>query len=155
MPDGVGLGFDVHPRDPDRPLWLGAVLFEGEPGAGGHSDGDVLCHAAADAFLGAAAMGDIGEHFPDTDPETEGISGATLLGRSIELLAGRGFVPVSLDVTVLCDRPSVAPRRDEIRTRLAEIVRVPIDRISVKATRPEGLGLTGEGIGCLALASVR
>lgn len=155
MPEGVGLGFDVHPRDPGRPLWLGAVLFEGEPGVAGHSDGDVVCHAVADAFLGAAALGDIGEHFPDADPETAGISGAALLGRSIELLAGRGLAPVSLDVTVLCERPSVSSRRDEIRARLAEIADIPMERVSVKATRPEGLGLTGDGIGCLALASVR
>jgi 2-C-methyl-D-erythritol 2,4-cyclodiphosphate synthase len=155
VPEGVGLGFDVHPRDPARPLWLGALLFEAEPGLAGHSDGDVVCHAVADAFLGAGALGDVGEHFPETDPATEGISGARILGRSIELVVERGLSPVSFDVTIVCERPSVAPRRDEMRARLAEIAGVPTDRVSVKGTRPEGLGLTGDGIGCLAVALLR
>jgi 2-C-methyl-D-erythritol 2,4-cyclodiphosphate synthase len=155
MPDGVGLGFDVHPRDATRPLWLGALLFEAEPGLAGHSDGDVVCHALADAFLGADALGDVGAHFPETDPETEGISGAAVLARTIELLAGRGLSPVSFDVTIVCERPAVAPRRDEMRARLAEIAGLPTARVSVKGTRPEGLGLTGDGIGCLAVALVR
>jgi 2-C-methyl-D-erythritol 2,4-cyclodiphosphate synthase len=155
VPDGVGLGFDVHPRDPTRPLWLGALLFEAEPGLTGHSDGDVVCHAIADAFLGAGALGDLGEHFPETDPTTEGISGAAILGRSIDLLAERGLAPVSFDVTIVCERPAVAPRRHEMRARLAEIARVPLDRVSVTGTRPEGLGLTGDGIGCLAVALLR
>jgi len=155
VPEGVGLGFDVHPRDPSRELWLGGLLFAGEPGLAGHSDGDVVCHAVADAFLGAGALGDVGEHFPDTVPETDGISGSDLLGTSIGLLAERERTPVSFDVTVVCDRPAVSPRRDEMRARLAEIVGVPFDRVSVKATRPEGLGLTGDGIGCLAIALLR
>lgn len=155
MPEGVGLGFDVHPRDASRPLWLGALLFEAEPGLAGHSDGDVVCHAIADAMLGAGALGDVGEHFPDTDPATEGISGAAILGRSVELIAGRGLSPVSFDVTVVCERPAIAPRRDEMRARLAEIAGVSPDRVSVKGTRPEGLGLSGDGIGCLAVALVR
>jgi 2-C-methyl-D-erythritol 2,4-cyclodiphosphate synthase len=155
VPEAVGLGFDVHPHDPTRPLWLGAILFEAEAGLAGHSDGDVVCHAIADAFLGAGALGDVGEHFPETDPETEGISGAAILGRSIELIAARGLSPVSFDVTIVCERPAVAPRRDEMRVRLAEIAGVPTDRVSVKGTRPEGLGLTGDGIGCLAVALLR
>lgn len=155
MPDGVGLGFDVHARDAARPLWLGAVLFETEPGLAGHSDGDVVCHAIADAMLGAVALGDVGEHFPETDPANEGISGTAILERSVELIAGRGLSPVSFDLTVLCERPAIAPRRDEMRARLAEIAGVPVGRVSVKGTRPEGLGLTGDGIGCLAVALLR
>jgi 2-C-methyl-D-erythritol 4-phosphate cytidylyltransferase/2-C-methyl-D-erythritol 2,4-cyclodiphosphate synthase len=155
VPEGVGLGFDVHRRDPGRPLWLGAVHFEDEPGLAGHSDGDVVCHAVADALLGAAALGDVGEHFPESDPATTGIAGQAVLERSVELVARRGLVPASLDVTVVCDRPQVGPRRDEMRARLAEIAGLPLDRVSVKATRPEGLGLSGDGVGCLAIALVR
>ncbi|HZB01933.1 MAG TPA: 2-C-methyl-D-erythritol 2,4-cyclodiphosphate synthase [Actinomycetota bacterium] len=155
MPEGVGLGFDVHARDASRPLWLGALLFEAEPGLAGHSDGDVVCHAIADALLGAGALGDVGEHFPETDAANEGISGAAILGTSAELIARRGLSLLSFDVTVVCDRPAIAPRRDEMRARLAEITGLSADRVSVKGTRPEGLGLTGEGIGCLAVALLR
>jgi len=153
MPDlAVGLGFDVHAFATDRPLWLGGVLFYGEPGLAGHSDGDVVSHAVADALLGAAALGDVGEHFPETDPDTAGMAGEDLLRETLRLLAERGRSPASLDVTVVCDRPPIAPRRGELRERLAAIVGVPVDRVSVKATRPEGLGLAGDGIGCLAIA---
>ena len=150
----VGLGFDVHAFAPGRPLWLGGLRFEGQPGLVGHSDGDVVCHAIADALLGAVALGDVGAHFPDTDPATAGISGAELLGRTLGLLAEGGRSPVSIDVTIVCDRPSIATRRLEMRECLARIAGLPVERVSVKATRPEGLGLTGEGIGCLALAVV-
>jgi 2-C-methyl-D-erythritol 2,4-cyclodiphosphate synthase len=148
----VGLGFDVHPRDAGRPLWLGTVRFEGEEGLAGHSDGDAVCHALADGMLGAAALGDIGEQFPDTDPEIAGISGSELLIRAIDLVQRRAALrPVSCDLTVVCDRPLIGPRRHEMRERLAAILEVPADRVSLKATRPEGLGLHGDGVGCLAL----
>jgi 2-C-methyl-D-erythritol 2,4-cyclodiphosphate synthase len=150
----VGIGFDVHAFDAGRPLWLGGVPFDGSPGLAGHSDGDVVCHAIADALLGAVALGDVGEHFPDTDPATEGLTGADLLGRTLRILAEHGRAMVSVDVTVLCERPAIAPRRFEIRTALARITAVTVERVSVKATRPEGLGLSGDGIGCLALAVV-
>lgn len=151
-PPRVGLGFDVHPHDASRPLWLGGVRFENEPGLAGHSDGDAVCHALADALLGAAAMGDIGQHFPDADPSTAGIGGIELLGKVVQLLHALGHVPASCDVTVICDRPSIAPRREDIRSVLARAIGVGTDRVSVKATRPEGLGLVGDGIGALALA---
>jgi len=151
----VGLGFDVHAFGSGRELWLGGLLFEGEDGLSGHSDGDVVCHAVADALLGATAMGDVGEHFPETAPETAGIAGSDLLGRTVRILSDAGRALVSMDVTVVCDRPRIAPRRSEMRERLAAIVGIPVDRVSVKATRPEGLGLVGDGIGCLALAVVR
>jgi 2-C-methyl-D-erythritol 2,4-cyclodiphosphate synthase len=151
----VGLGFDVHASDPSRPLWLGGVAFEGEPGLAGHSDGDAVCHAVADALLGAAALGDVGEHFPDTDPGVAGIVGTELLSRVVAQLRAIGLAPVSCDVTVICERPAIAPRREELRASLARTLGVASDRVSVKATRPEGLGLVGEGIGALAIAMVR
>lgn len=155
MPDvRMGLGFDVHRWAPGRALWLGAVRFEEAEGLAGHSDGDVVCHAVADALLGAVALGDVGEHFPDTDPATAGISGAELLGTTVRLIAERRAVPSSCDATILCERPAIAPRRAEMRERLAEILRVDVGRVSVKATRPEGLGLVGDGVGCLTVATV-
>ncbi len=150
----TGLGFDVHRFASGRELHLAGVRFEGEGGLAGHSDGDVVCHALADALLGAAALGDVGEHFPDTDPDVAGMAGDTLLGKTVELLAIAGYSPSSCDVTVVCDRPPIAPRREEMREALATTLRLHVDRVSVKATRPEGLGLTGDGIGCLAVAVV-
>ena len=147
-----GLGFDVHPWAVGRPLFLGGVRFPGEPGLLGHSDGDVVCHAVADALLGAAALGDVGEHFPDTDPKVAGIEGMDLLARVVAKIRVRGLAPFSADVTVVADRPAVAPVREEMRRNLATTLGVPVDRVSVKATVPEGLGLSGEGVGCIALA---
>lgn len=151
----TGLGFDVHARAPGRPLLLGGVRFEGEDGLAGHSDGDAVCHALADALLGAAALGDVGEHFPDTDPEIAGIAGLELLTRTVERIRDAGYAVGTVDVTVIAERPAIAPAREEMRERLAKTLEVPVDRVSVKATRPEGLGLSGEGVGCLALAALR
>lgn len=151
----AGLGFDVHARDTSRELWLGGVRFEGEAGLAGHSDGDAVCHAIADALLGAAALGDVGQHFPDTDPAVGGIGGLELLTRAVTLAADANLFPASCDVTVLCERPAIAPRRDEMRAALARALDLPLERVSVKATRPEGLGLSGDGVGCLALATLR
>jgi 2-C-methyl-D-erythritol 2,4-cyclodiphosphate synthase len=149
-----GLGFDVHPRDPARPLRLGGVAFAGEPGLGAHSDGDVVCHALCDAILGAAALGDLGQHFPDSDRSLEGIEGTELVRRTVSLLREAGFVPKSCDLVVLAERPRVADRRDDMRAEIAAALGVGVDRVSVKATRPEGLGLSGDGAACLALATV-
>jgi 2-C-methyl-D-erythritol 2,4-cyclodiphosphate synthase len=148
----IGLGFDVHPRDASRTLFLGGVRFEREPGLAGHSDGDAVCHALADAVLGAAGLGDIGQHFPDTDPAVAGMEGIELLTRTVAKVQAAGCSPVSADVTVIADRPSIAPHRDEMRTSLASALGIPIERMSVKASRPEGLGLSGDGAACLALA---
>ena len=150
----VGSGFDVHGWASGRELWLGGVMFPGEPGLAGHSDGDAVSHAAADALLGAASLGDVGQHFPDTDPLIAGISGLDLLSRAVELVRRAGFEPSSLDLTVICDRPAIGPRRDEMRAALAKALGVALDRVSVKATRPEGLGLSGDGVGCLATAVI-
>jgi len=150
-----GLGFDSHPGDPGRPLTLGGVPFEGEPGLRGHSDGDVVCHAVADALLGAAALGDIGQHFPETDSSVAGISGSELLRRVAGLVRGAGLEPESCDVVVIADRPSVAPHREEMRRKLGAAMGIVVERVSVKATRPEGMGLTGDGAACMALAVAR
>ena len=150
-----GIGFDSHPSDPGRPLSLGGVVFEGEPGLGGHSDGDVVCHAIADALLGAAALGDIGQHFPESDAALAGIAGPELLRRTSELIGGAGLEPESCDAVIIADRPLVAPRRDELRRSLATALGISPERVSVKATRPEGLSLAGDGVACLALAVAR
>jgi 2-C-methyl-D-erythritol 2,4-cyclodiphosphate synthase len=147
----VGLGFDVHPRTDERALWLGGILFEGEAGLAGHSDGDTVAHAVADGLLGAAALGDIGEHFPESDPSIEGIAGSELLARTVALVHEAGFRVRSSDVTVICERPAIGPRRAEMRARLAQDLGVAGGAVSVKATRPEGLALTGDGIGCIAI----
>ena len=150
----VGIGFDVHRWGEDRPLWLGGIRFDADAGLAGHSDGDVVCHALADALLGAVALGDVGTHFPDHDPSIAGITGADLLARSLALLADAGWAAASFDLTVVCERPAIAPRRDEMRGRLSVVTGLDVDRVSVKATRPEGLGLVGDGVGCLAVAMV-
>jgi len=148
-----GLGFDSHPRDAGRPLSLGGVAFDGEPGLTGHSDADVVCHALADALLGAAGLGDIGLQFPDTDPAFEGMAGLDLLGQAVALVRKEGLEPWSCDLTLVAERPALAPRREEIRGRLAAALGIgDLARVSVKAHRPEGLGLTGDGAACLALA---
>ena len=150
----VGLGFDVHPTDPERPLRLGGVGFADAPGLAGHSDADVVCHAVADALLGGAAVGDLGQHFPDTDPAIAGIDGLELLGRAVGIVRDAGLAASSCDLTVIADLPSVAPHRDEIRENLARVLGVDVTAVSVKATRPEGLGLRGDGIGCMAVVTL-
>ena len=148
----VGLGFDVHPLARERPLLLGGVRFDGEAGLAGHSDGDVVCHALGEAILGGAALGDLGEHFPDEDAATEGIAGSDLLARCVALAAERGWRLDSCDLTVIAERPMLAPRREEMRTSLVALLGIEKDGVSVKATRPEGLGLTGDGAACIAIA---
>jgi 2-C-methyl-D-erythritol 2,4-cyclodiphosphate synthase len=132
-------------------LWLAGVRFDQERGLDGHSDGDVVCHAVADAMLGAAAQGDVGRHFPDDDPDYAGITGAELLERTLEIVGGAGFAIRSCDTTVVCDRPPIGPRSDEMRASIARALGVSVDAVSVKATRPEGLGLAGDGVGCMAV----
>ena len=155
MADRTGLGFDSHVFEEGRPLWLGGLEFPGEPGLAGHSDGDVVCHALADALLGSAALGDIGQHFPDDDPAVSGIAGADLLGRVRELVAEGGYAPTSCDLVVIGDRPRISERRDEMRESLARILRIPGEDVSVKATRSEGLALGAAGIACMAVVTVR
>ncbi len=150
----VGLGFDVHPRKDGRPLLLGGVRFDGEPGLAGHSDGDVVCHAVASALLGAAGLGDLGDHFPDTDAAFEGIAGLDLLERVVAMLADGGLAPRSCDLTVIAERPRISDRREEMRRNIAAVLATEIAGVSVKATRPEGLGLSGDGAGCMVVVTV-
>jgi 2-C-methyl-D-erythritol 2,4-cyclodiphosphate synthase len=151
----VGLGFDAHPPDPSRPLRLGGVPFGGEPGLAGHSDADVVCHALADALLGAAALGDLGDHFPEDDPATEGMVGLGLLQRAVDVVREAGFAPDSCDLVIVAERPRISDAKEEMRRLLAEALGVAPGRVSVKGTRPEGLGLAGDGIGCFAVAVLR
>ena len=150
----VGLGVDLHPRSEGRPLYLAGVRFDDDGGLAGHSDGDVVCHAVASALLGAAALGDLGDHFPETDPAYEGIAGLDLLARVVSLLTERGLAPHGCDLTVIAEWPRIAARREEMRRNLAATLALPVDEVSVKATRPEGLGLAGDGAGCLAVVTV-
>ncbi|MFB3737850.1 MAG: 2-C-methyl-D-erythritol 2,4-cyclodiphosphate synthase [Candidatus Velamenicoccus archaeovorus] len=150
----VGLGFDVHGWGSTGTLRLAGVSFPERGALLGHSDGDVVCHAVADGLLGAAALGDLGEHFPDTEPGIAGIGGLELLGEALEKVRAAGFEPMSVDVTVIADQPAIGPVRAQMRANLADALGLEPERVSVKATRPEGLGLTGSGVGCLALAVV-
>lgn len=152
----VGFGFDLHPFAPGRPLVLGGVTVEFDRGLGGHSDADVLSHAVGEALLGALALGDLGRHFPDTDPRYRGISSLTLLQHVVELVRTRGGRLVNVDATVLAQAPRLAPLLPEMAKRLADVLGLEIDRVSVKAKSPEGLGLLGrqEGMAAMAVVSV-
>lgn len=152
----AGIGWDVHRFADDRPLVLGGVTIPYERGLLGHSDADVLVHAIIDALLGAAALGDIGEHYPDTDPAYAGADSLTLLSDTAHKLGACGFTVRNVDATVLMERPKLAPHRDEIRHRIATALGIGISRVSVKATRGEGLGFVGreEGVAALAIAAV-
>lgn len=148
----VGHGFDVHAftEDPSRRLVLGGVVFDGEPGLAGHSDADVIAHAVIDAMLGAAGLGDIGDHFPDTDPAWAGADSLGLLSETASRVEAAGWQVVNIDCTVVAERPRVAPRREEIATRLSSAAGAPV---TVKGKRAEGLGALGraEGIACFAV----
>jgi 2-C-methyl-D-erythritol 2,4-cyclodiphosphate synthase len=151
----VGQGFDVHPftDDQSRPLVLGGVRFDGERGLAGHSDADAVAHAVTDALLGAAGLGDIGQHFPDTDPAFAGADSLDLLRRAVSDVRAAGWSPSNVDCTVVLEAPKLAPRRAEMEERLSEAVGAPV---TVKGKRAEGLGALGrrEGIACLAVALV-
>jgi 2-C-methyl-D-erythritol 2,4-cyclodiphosphate synthase len=152
----VGFGFDLHPLVAGRPLVLGGVTVPSEVGLDGHSDADVLSHAVAEALLGALALGDLGRHFPDTDPRWRGISSLLLLGQVLELVRGRGGSLVNVDATVLAQAPRLSTHLPEMAKRLADVLALPVDRVSVKAKSPEGLGLLGrhEGIAAMAVVSL-
>jgi len=150
----VGIGFDVHPfADVNRPLVLGGVRFEGERGLAGHSDSDVVAHAVADALLGAAGLGDIGMHFPDTDPAWAGASSIELLGHVVAMVRDAGYSVGNVDCTVVLEAPKLAPRREEMQQALTVMVGAPV---TVKGKRAEGLGALGrgEGVACWAVALV-
>ena len=152
----VGLGYDVHRLVPDRALILGGVEIPYEKGLLGHSDADVLLHAIMDAMLGAAAMGDIGKHFPDTDPKYEGASSLELLKRVGELLEEELYVVENIDATIIAQKPKMAPHIPKMRENIAKTLGLELDQINIKATTEEGLGFTGsgEGISSQAICSL-
>ncbi|MEK7295255.1 MAG: 2-C-methyl-D-erythritol 2,4-cyclodiphosphate synthase [Actinomycetota bacterium] len=154
----VGQGFDIHrftdSADSIRPLILGGVEFVGERGLVGHSDADVIAHAVADALLGATGLGDLGEHFPDTDPMWKGMDSLRLLERVAHMVRGAGFEIGNVDCSVVCEKPKLAPHRDAMQHRLSDSIGAPV---TVKGRRAEGLGTLGrsEGIACWAVALVQ
>lgn len=149
----IGIGWDRHLLSAGRACRLGGVLFADAPaGPVGHSDGDAVAHAVIDALLGAAALGDIGRHFPDTDPAWADAAGADLLARTAQLVADAGWRIGNVDATVITEQPRIAPRADEMRAALAAALGVPADAVSVKATRGEGVGPEGRGECVTALA---
>ena len=148
----IGHGYDVHRLTAGRPLILGGVEIPWEMGLDGHSDADVLIHAVMDALLGAAAMGDIGRHFPDSDPSYAGISSMVLLARVAGLLADAGWAVENVDVTVIAQRPKLAPHIGRMADNLASVLGIDPDCVNVKATTEEGLGFTGSGAGIAAHA---
>ncbi|HEX2784233.1 MAG TPA: 2-C-methyl-D-erythritol 2,4-cyclodiphosphate synthase [Ilumatobacteraceae bacterium] len=151
----VGQGFDIHrfSDDPARRLVLGGVVFEGERGLHGHSDADAIAHAAADALLGAAGLGDIGEHFPDTDARWKDADSMVMLAQVVMLVRAGGWSIGNVDCSVVCESPKLAPRRAEMQTRLTVACGAPV---TVKGRRAEGLGALGrgEGIACWAVAVI-
>jgi 2-C-methyl-D-erythritol 2,4-cyclodiphosphate synthase len=154
--NATGIGYDCHQFAAGRRLVLGGVEIPHERGLAGHSDADVLVHSIIDALLGAAAMGDIGEHFPDTDERFRDASSIELLRDVVAKLADRGLKIGNVDATVVIERPKLAPARAQIRANLAAALGVPLERVNVKATRGEGMGFVGreEGVAALAVATV-
>lgn len=143
----IGMGYDVHRLAENRALIIGGIEIPYEKGLQGHSDADVLLHAVMDALLGAAAMGDIGKHFPDTDPEYKGISSLILLEKVGELLRENGFIIENIDATIIAQAPKMRPYIDSMRENIARVLEVDISCVNVKATTEEGLGFTGSGEG--------
>lgn len=153
----VGIGVDAHAFDPEVPLVLGGVLFPGEPGLAGHSDGDVIAHALTDALLGAAGLADIGELFPSDDERWKGADSIDLLRRAYAEVRTAGFELENADCVLVGQRPRVAPSRDAMRARLAEALDADVDRVTVRATTTDRLGFTGreEGLAAQAVALLR
>ena len=153
----TGMGFDVHAFAGDGPVMLGGIAVPHSRGLAGHSDADVVLHAITDALLGAAGLGDIGEHFPPSDPQWKGASSDLFLRDAVELLRERGAIIDHVDCTIIAEEPKVGPHRSAMRARIAEIAGLGIDQVSIKATTTEGLGFTGrrEGIAAQAVASIR
>ena len=152
----VGMGYDVHKLTEGRKLILGGVEIPYDKGLLGHSDADVLVHAVMDALLGAAALGDIGRHFPDTDPEYKGASSMKLLEHVGKLVEDKLYVIGNIDATIIVQRPKMAPYIEAMRANVANVLHIDIDQVNIKATTEEGLGFTGsgEGISAQAIASL-
>ena len=150
----VGFGYDVHRLVEGRRLCLGGVVIPFEKGLLGHSDADVLLHALCDALLGAAGLGDIGQHFPDTDPAYRGIESLNLLNKTFHMITQTGFVVSNVDATILAEAPKMAPHSDSMRDNIAKALNVDRDRINIKATTAEGLGIIGTGAAIAAYCVV-
>jgi len=146
----VGLGTDAHRFASDRPLVLGGVRIEDHDGLSGHSDADVVAHALMDALLGAAGLEDIGHYFPDSDPAHAGADSMRLLGRVADLVAQEGWRVANVDIVVVCEQPRIAPHREAMRARLAEVLGVTVDLVGLRGTTTEGMGFTGRGEGIVA-----
>ncbi len=153
----IGKGYDVHRLIPGRALILGGVKIPYEKGLLGHSDADVLLHAICDALLGAAGLGDIGEHFPDTDPQFEGMSSLLLLAHCVVLVGRSGYEVVNIDATLLAERPKISPYKAAMEANIAEVLCIDVDAVNVKATTTEGLGPVGreEGMAALCVALIK
>lgn len=147
----VGIGYDIHPFAPGRRMVLCGIEFPGEDGLAGHSDADAALHAVTDALLGAAGLGDIGEHFPPSDERWRDADSGDLLRAVVAMLTDR-FVIGNVDLTIVGERPRIGPRRSEMRTRLAELLSISVEQVNVKATTNEQLGALGRGEGLAALA---
>lgn len=150
----TGIGWDNHRIEAGRPLILGGVRIESDFGLAGHSDADVLLHAVTDAVLGAAALGDIGMHFPDSDPRWKGADSGLFLRHAVELLAGAGYAMISVDSTVILERPKLKDYRQAIRDNVATLTGLPLDHVSVKFKTAERIGPVGEGLSAEAQAVV-
>ncbi len=150
----IGNGYDVHTLALGRELWLGGVRVESEVGCVAHSDGDAAIHALCDALLGALALGDIGKHFPDTSDEFKNIDSKVLLKRTMTLVKAEGWAVGNADITIVLQRPKLAPHIPQMRSTLAGLLEVPTDAVSVKATTSEGVGFAGRGEGLCAWATV-
>lgn len=143
----IGLGYDVHRLVEERDLIIGGINIPYEKGLLGHSDADVLLHAISDSILGAAALGDIGTHFPDTDERYKGISSLTLLKEVGLLVKKKGYEIVNIDATIIAQKPKMAPHIQGMRENISKVLNINTDQINIKATTEEGLGFTGEGLG--------
>ena len=150
----AGIGYDIHRLVPGRKLILGGVEIPFEKGLLGHSDADVLLHAVIDALLGATGLGDIGMHFPDTDSEFKDISSLTLLERTYAMIKEKGYAVRNIDSTVFAEAPQISPYREQIRKKIAKVIEIDAERVNIKATSTEGLGMIGKGEGIAAICVV-
>ena len=148
----IGSGYDVHKLGPDTDMIIGGVKIDYELGLIGHSDADVLCHAISDAILGAAALGDIGKHFPDTDPKYKGADSIELLKECGRMVEEKLYVIENIDATIIAQKPKMRPYIDEMRENIAKALNLDVDQVNVKATTEEGLGFTGKGEGIASQA---
>ena len=150
----TGIGFDVHAFADNRKLIIGGIEIPFEKGLAGHSDADVLLHAISDALLGALALGDIGKHFPDDDPKFKDADSGFLLSEVYKMVEGKGYTTINVDAVIMLQRPKISPYVEEMRKKIAGVLKTDVEQISIKATTTEKLGFTGREEGAAAMASV-